>query len=49
MKKKKLQKEKSCENFEKPTFDEFLNYCQERNYWIGLKGGEVEEKKLLNL
>ena len=42
MKKKKLQKEKSCENFEKPTFAEFLNYCQQRNYWICLKEGEIE-------
>ena len=49
MKKKNLQKEKSCENFEKPTFDEFLNYCQERNYWICLKEGEVEHfYKVLN-
>ena len=49
MKKKKLQKEKSCENFEKPTFAEFLNYCQQRNYWICLKEGEVEHfYKVLN-
>ena len=42
MKKKKLQKEKSCGKFEKPTFAEFSSFCQERQYWICLKDGEVE-------
>ena len=42
MKKKNLQKENVGKNFLKPTFAEFLSYCQQRKYWICLKKGEVE-------
>ena len=42
MKKKNLEKEKSCGKYEKPTFAEFSSFCQERQYWICLKDGEVE-------
>ena len=42
MKKKNLQKENVGKNFLKPTFADFLSYCQQRKYWICLKEGEVE-------
>ena len=49
MKKKNLQKEDVGKKNKKPTFAEFLNYCQQRNYWICLKEGEVERfYKVLN-
>ena len=49
MKKKNLQKEDVGKKNKKPTFAEFLNYCQQRNYWICLKEGEVEHfYKVLN-